>query len=77
MQARGEISDLKLQVPFVLDPGFKAFGETFRVWKYVADFVYQKDGKTVIEDVKGVRTREYKNKKRFMARQGLQILEVK
>lgn len=77
MQARGEISELELQVPFILDQGFKAFGVTFRVWKYIADFVYQKDGQTVIEDVKGIRTREYLTKKRFMARRGLEITEVK
>lgn len=33
---------------------------------YVADFVYQEDGKTVVEDTKGFRTKEYRIKKKLM-----------
>lgn len=34
---------------------------------YVADFVFKtKDGKTIVEDVKGYRTKEYKIKKKLM-----------
>lgn len=45
---------------------------------YVADFVYWDDGteQQVIEDSKGVRTKEYRLKKRLMAEAGHQIKEV-
>ena len=33
---------------------------------YTADFVYKENGKTVVEDVKGVRTREYIIKRKLM-----------
>jgi hypothetical protein len=64
----GEISDLQLQVPYELMPTIKLEGQTFRGIKYVADFVYKdKDGKTVVEDAKGMRTDVYKMKKKLMA----------
>ena len=34
--------------------------------RYVADFVYQQDGKTVVEDCKGYRTEGYKIKRKLM-----------
>jgi hypothetical protein len=77
MQARGEISELELQVPFVLRKPETICGEKFSGIKYIADFVYEKAGETVIEDVKGVLTREYKFKKRLMAERGLKITEIK
>lgn len=77
MQVRGEISELELQVPFILDEAFEFKGEKFRAEKYIADFVYEKDGQTVIEDVKGVRTREFRRKRRQMAKRGLTIVEIK
>ena len=50
----GEISDLRCQVPFVLIPAqVRADGSREQACKYVADFVYMKDGETVVEDVKG------------------------
>ena len=56
MQLAGEISDLKLQVPYLLIPKQKlSTGKTERKCEYVADFVYTQDGKTVVEDVKGYR----------------------
>lgn len=64
----GEISDLQLQVPYELMPSFKLDGETYRGIKYVADFVYKdKDGNTVVEDSKGMRTEVYKMKRKLMA----------
>ena len=54
LQKAGEISDLRCQVPFVLIPAkVRADGSRERACKYVADFVYMKDGETVVEDVKG------------------------
>jgi len=45
--------------------------------KYIADFVYVRDGKTIVEDVKGYRTAEYKRKKLMMKqRYDIEIREV-
>lgn len=51
----GEISNLKLQVKYNLIPKQEmSDGTKLKPVSYVADFVYEtKDGKTVIEDVKG------------------------
>ena len=67
-----EISNLQLQVPYVLIEKSK-YG---RQIKYVADFVYEENGKTVVADAKGMRTDVYKLKKRLMAEKyGIEILE--
>lgn len=57
------ISDLRLQVPYVLFPKSQ-YG---RVVKYIADFVYIENGQEIVEDCKGMRTDVYKLKKRLMA----------
>lgn len=78
----GEIKDLRLQVPFELQPSFKneITGEIEKPIKYVADFVYtDKDGNTVIEDAKSEGTRKdkvYQLKRKIMAYQGNYIVEV-
>ena len=73
MQRAGLISDLRRQVKYELIP--KQQGE--RAVSYIADFVYTEDGKTVVEDVKGVRTPVYKIKKKLMLwRHGIKIREV-
>lgn len=58
----GHITDLQRQVRFELLP--KQDGE--RAVYYIADFVYNENGKKVVEDVKGVRTKEYRLKKKMM-----------
>lgn len=79
---RGEISDLRGQVEYELIPAQKkANGKTERAVKYIADFVYQKDGKTVVEDVKGYRDgaayRIFAIKRKLMLqRYGIEIQEV-
>lgn len=56
MERAGQISDLRLQVPFELIPKQKlTSGKTERACSYVADFVYEKNGEKVVEDVKGYR----------------------
>ena len=56
MQERGEISSLRLQVPYEIIPKqIKKNGKCERKCEYIADFVYEKDGETVVEDVKGYR----------------------
>ena len=63
MEKVGSIQNLQLQVPFVLIEKSK-YGRSI---KYVADFVYNKNGSKIVEDVKGVKTPVYKLKKRMMA----------
>lgn len=67
MQEAGVIQGLCLQVPFELLPSFECDGVKYRGMKYVADFVYYRDGKVVVEDCKGFKTAEYKLKKKLMA----------
>lgn len=67
MQEAGEIQGLRLQVPFELLPSFECDGVKYRGMRYVADFVYYRDGKHVVEDCKGFKTAEYKLKKKLMA----------
>lgn len=56
LQKTGEIGDLRLQVKYSLVPAQKlSDGKTLRGVDYVADFVYEQGGKTVVEDVKGYR----------------------
>ena len=67
MERAGEISELVRQVPYVLVPSQKYLGQTIKPVKYVADFVYRnKRGIIVVEDVKGVRTKDYLVKKKLM-----------
>lgn len=60
LEQTGQISNLKLQVPYPL----KVNGAL--ITTYIADFVYDEDGREVVEDVKGKRTPEYKIKKKLM-----------
>lgn len=81
LEKAGQISDLKLQVPFELQPGFTdKDGKKIQSIKYVADFCYlTKEGEYVIEDVKSPATRQnavYKMKKKMMAYRGYTITEV-
>lgn len=62
LERAGRISDLKRQVSYELIP--KQNGE--RACSYVADFVYNEGGKTVVEDCKGFRTEGYKIKRKLM-----------
>jgi hypothetical protein len=65
LQRAGEISGLRRQVEYELIP--KQEGE--RAVKYIADFVYEVNGKEVVEDVKSPATRknpEYVIKRKLM-----------
>jgi hypothetical protein len=77
MQARGEISELELQVPFVLADPVVIAGRKRPALRYVADFVYEQGGETVVEDVKGRVTEGYRIKRHLMAARGITIKEVK
>lgn len=61
----GEIQDLKLQPRFLLQEGFKKNGKTYRKIEYVADFMYKEDSKTIVEDVKGFATKDFKIKEKL------------
>ena len=78
MRKAGKISDLRRQVRYELVPAqVKPDGKITRPVEYVADFVYWQDGKTVVEDAKGVRTREYQIKKKLMLwLNGIDVQEV-
>ena len=80
----GEIKNLRRQVKYVLIPKQKKSDGTIeRECYYKADFVYDKDGKTVVEDVKGYRNPStaaygiYTIKRKLMLeRYGIEIKEV-
>ena len=79
MQRAGLISDLREQVKFVLIPTQRDENGNLleKQCSYYADFVYTQNGKTVVEDAKGVRTPEYKLKRKLMlAVHGIRIKEV-
>lgn len=70
MERAGEISNLQIQVPFVLIPNQRdeKTGKVIeRAVTYKADFVYnRRDGSLVVEDTKGVRTDVYMIKRKLM-----------
>ena len=78
MQRAGVISDLQLQVPFELIPTQRIEGKLAeKAVNYVADFVYKQNGQTVVEDTKGMRTKEYIIKRKLMLYvHGIRIREV-
>ena len=68
-QDEGEITDLRLQVPFELVPSFTieidGKKRRRRNIRYIADFTYYENGQKVVEDVKGRKTEIYKLKKKL------------
>lgn len=93
LQRAGEISDLKRQVEYELIPNQYEIKEQYsksgkrlkdkrvlleRRVCYVADFVYKtKDGETVVEDTKGIKTDKYILKRKMMLFfHGIRIKEI-
>lgn len=90
LEKAGEIKNLRRQVKFELIPaqrepdiigkrGAVKPGKVIeREVSYYADFVYEdKDGQTVVEDTKGVRTPEYIIKRKLLLwRYGIRIQEI-
>ena len=76
MQRAGEISELNRQVPFILMPSYTISDETtkqgfrtIREIRYIADFTYRlKNGKRIIEDVKGMQPDVFKIKRKLLER---------
>lgn len=82
LAVRGKIiTDLKRQEKFLLIPAqYDENGKLVeRAVTYVADFVYTdiKTGKTIVEDTKGVKTKDYIIKRKLMLKEhGIRIREV-
>ena len=92
LQRAGAIQDLQMQVKYVLVPAqhetYAKWGKNGKRLKdgkrlverecsYIADFVYTLDGKLVVEDTKGFRTKEYAIKRKLMLYvHGIKIKEV-
>lgn len=57
----GEVKNLLRQVKFELISKTR----TERAMYYIADFAYEEDGNTIVEDVKGFKTEVYKLKKKL------------
>lgn len=79
LEKAGVIKNLSRQVKFVLIPSQRdESGKVIeRECSYKADFVYTDGGETVVEDVKGYRTKEYIIKRKLLLYQyGIKIREV-
>lgn len=92
LQRAGKISELRLQAPFELIPAqyeeYERYGKNGKRLKngkrcvekavtYVADFVYTENGQVVVEDTKGMRTKDYIIKRKLMLYVfGIKIKEV-
>jgi hypothetical protein len=78
LEKAGEITDLQTQVKFVLIPSQKVSGKLVeRECSYLADFAYVQDGKKVVEDTKGFKTKDYIIKRKLMLWvHGIRIREV-
>lgn len=86
LEKAGQIKNLRRQVKYILIPSQREI-----VWKkgvpkqgkvierecsYVADFVYEENGQTVVEDSKGFRTHDYIIKRKLMLYvHGIRVLE--
>ena len=81
MERAGEIYELQRQVPFVVIPAQRDDRGKLveREVKYIADFTYREKcgNRLVVEDTKGMKTREYILKRKMMLyRLGIRIQEV-
>ena len=92
LERAGIIQGLELQKKYVLIPAqyetFERYGKKGQRLKdgqkciekecaYIADFVYTENGKSVVEDTKGMRTKEYIIKRKLMLYvHGIRVKEV-
>ena len=79
MERAGLISDLQRQVQFSLIPNLKDdSGKVIeRAVKYIADFCYIQNGEAVVEDVKGIRSKDYILKRKMMLYfHGIRVKEI-
>lgn len=84
LQRAGQIQGLQRQVKYILIPPQREPDTAGKKGKlierecaYIADFVYIQNGATVVEDTKGVKTKEYIIKRKLMLYiHGIKIREV-
>lgn len=78
-QQAGLISGLELQPEYLLLPAQRRpDGKAERAIHYVADFRYRRGDASVVEDVKGLRTRDYVIKRKLMLSvHGIAVQEIK
>ena len=77
LERSGAISDLRRQVRYELAPAVTVQGRKRPPIRYIADFVYERDGQKFTEDRKGYRTEVYRLKRHLMmAIHGIEILET-
>lgn len=78
LERAGQIQNLQRQVPFLLIPKQEIDGKVVeRPCVYKADFTYTENGVEVVEDTKGVKTKEYIIKRKLMLWQfGIRVKEV-
>lgn len=89
LEKAGAITNLQRQVKYVLIPAQRepdTVGARGGIHKgkliekecsYYADFVYEQDGETVVEDAKGMRTEKYLIKRKLMLYiHGIRIREI-
>ena len=62
LEKAGQIKKLELQPHFLLQEAFRKNGRSYRKIEYIADFMYEENGKVIIEDVKGIQTDVFKLK---------------
>ena len=60
LQRAGQIVNLRCQVAYPLDVG------SIHICNYIADFIYQENGETVVEDAKGFHTPVFKLKQKLL-----------
>lgn len=78
LQRAGKITNLQRQVKYELIPAQRIDGKVVeRACTYVADFVYEENGNTVVEDTKGFKTKDYIIKRKLMLYlKGIRIREI-
>lgn len=65
LERANKITNLQLQPRFLLQESFKKNGKAYRKMEYIADFQYEENGQTVVEDVKGKETEVFKIKRKM------------
>jgi hypothetical protein len=92
LQRAGAILNLRRQVKYILIPAQYEFYERYgkkgqelkpgrrlleKECAYIADFVYEENGKEIVEDTKGIKTKDYIIKRKLMLfMHGIRIKEV-
>ena len=91
LERAGAIQNLQMQVKFVLIPAQREFTNEIdkktgrfkkgklleRECSYIADFQYIENGKLIVEDTKGFRTKDYIIKRKLMLHEyGIRIKEI-